>query len=108
MMAELTEAPAAVARQAEILAEPLADLVRRLKAKPPRVVVACARGSSSHAGTFLQHAVERLIGIPVAFAAPSIATVYGRDLDLRDQLYLAISQSGMSDDLIEQTKAAKR
>ncbi len=108
MSVEIQEAPDAVARQEQSLAEPLRGLVRRLKAKPPRVIVTVARGSSAHAAAFAKHAVERFLGIPVAAAAPSIVTVYHRDLNLKDQLLLAISQSGRSDDLIEQTKSAKR
>jgi glucosamine--fructose-6-phosphate aminotransferase (isomerizing) len=108
MAAEILQAPEAVARQEQRLSGPLGELVRRLKAKPPRVVVTCARGSSAHAAAFAKHAIERHLGIPVAAAAPSIVTVYHRDLNLKDQLLLAISQSGRSDDLIEQTKSAKR
>src|SRR5882757_2306837 len=108
MAAEIQEAPEAVARQEQSLAAPLRALVRRLKAKPPRVVVTSARGSSANAAAFAKHAIERHLGIPVAAAAPSIVTAYHRDLRLKDQLLLAISQSGRSDDLIEQTKSAKR
>ena len=108
MAAEIHEAPQAVRRQAEALAGPVAELVRRLQAKPPQVVVTVARGSSAHAAAFAKHAIERHIGIPVAPAAPSITTVYHRDLQLNGQLVLAISQSGSSFDLIEQAKSAKR
>jgi glucosamine--fructose-6-phosphate aminotransferase (isomerizing) len=108
MAAEIGEAPEAVRSQELALAAPLGELVRRLKAKPPRLVVTAARGSSAHAASFAKHAIERYLGIPVAAAAPSIATVYRRDLDLKDQLLLAISQSGESDDLIEQAQSARR
>src|SRR6266567_6892973 len=108
MMAEIQEAPDVVGRQETTLAGPLRDLARRLKERPPQVVVTVARGSSAHAAAFAKHAIERHLGIPVAAAAPSIVTVYHRDLKLKDQLLLAISQSGRSDDLIEQTKSAKR
>ena len=54
----------------------------------------CARGSSAHAATFAKHLIERYLGIPVADAAPSIATVYRRPLKLKGQLVLTISQSG--------------
>ncbi|HEX3485192.1 MAG TPA: SIS domain-containing protein [Micropepsaceae bacterium] len=106
--AEIQEAPEAVRRQERELAGPIEELVRRLKARPPRLVVTAARGSSAHAATFAKHAIERHAGIPVASAAPSIVTVYRRDLKLEGQLLLAISQSGESDDLIEQTLSAKR
>jgi glucosamine--fructose-6-phosphate aminotransferase (isomerizing) len=107
MAAELREAPEAVERQARSLAAPLADLAERLKRWPPHVVVTCARGSSAHAATFAKHLIERHLGIPVAAAAPNIATIYHRPLALRDQLFLAISQSGASDDLIEAARMAR-
>jgi glucosamine--fructose-6-phosphate aminotransferase (isomerizing) len=51
---------------------------------------------------------ERHLGIPVAAAAPSIATQYRRALELDGQLFLSISQSGRSDDLIETTIMARK
>jgi len=107
MLREIAEAPEAVARQEQALRAPLAELVTRLKRQPPQVAVTCARGSSAHAATFGKHLIERYLCVPVAAAAPSVATVYGQQLRLRDQLFLAISQSGRSDDLIEQTTVAK-
>src|SRR5262245_12614654 len=106
MAHEIAEAPQAVARQAAGLAQPVAELVARLKRRPPGVVVTCARGSSAHAATYAKHLIERSIGAPVAEAAPNIASVYGRRLNLKDQLFLAISQSGRSDDLIEMALSA--
>ena len=105
---ELREAPAAVARQGEALKQPLAALVARLMRTPPNVMVTCARGSSAHAATFGKHIVEKYLGIPVAAAAPNIATVYRRDLRIADQFALFVSQSGQSDDLIEQARSARR
>ena len=104
MAAELREAPAAVRRQADSLASPLTELVARLARRPPDVVVTCARGSSAHAATFAKHLIERHLGIPVAAAAPNIATIYRQPLRLRGQLLLTISQSGSSDDLVETTE----
>jgi glutamine---fructose-6-phosphate transaminase (isomerizing) len=107
MADEIREAPEAVRRQQNALTQPLAELAARLKRRPPQVVVTCARGSSAHAATFGKHLIERHIGLPVAAAAPNIASVYRQGLHLRDQLFLAISQSGRSDDLIELTISAR-
>src|SRR5262245_5358152 len=107
MAHELGEAPLAILRQEQELARPLAELVARLKQKPPQVVVTCARGSSAHAAAFAKHLIERYVGIPVAPAAPSIASIYGASLILKDQLLLAISQSGRSDDLLALTASAR-
>ena len=43
----------------------------------------------------------------MAAAAPNIAAVYRQPLLLEGQLLLTISQSGRSDDLIEQARAAR-
>jgi glucosamine--fructose-6-phosphate aminotransferase (isomerizing) len=107
MAHEVAEAPAVIARQAAALARPMAELVARLVRRPPQVVVTCARGSSAHAATYAKHLIERTLGIPVAEAAPNIASVYGRRLHLKDQLFLAISQSGRSDDLNEMAQSAR-
>src|SRR5919197_1442004 len=106
MAAELKEAPETVRRQEQALPMRLAPLVARLRRKPPQVVVTCARGSSAHAATFGKHLIELYLGIPVAAAAPNIASVYQRRLRLDNQLLLAISQSGTRGDLIEQAAAA--
>ena len=100
MAREIEAAPEIIAQQAAGLARALGSLVLRLRGQPPHVVVTCARGSSAHAATFAKHLIERLLGLPVAEAAPSIASLYQRRLHLRGQLVLAISQSGNSDDLV--------
>src|SRR5437763_11714954 len=107
MAEELREAPDAGARQRQDLAGPLRELAARLRAQPPALVVTCARGSSAHATTFGKHLIERHLAIPVAAAAPNIATVYKQRLRLSGQLFLAISQSGRSDDLVESAAMAK-
>jgi glucosamine--fructose-6-phosphate aminotransferase (isomerizing) len=107
MAEELREAPDAVRRQQQALAAPLGDLVARLRSRPPQFAVTCARGSSAHAATFAKHLIELHLGIPVAAMAPNIATVYRRPLRLDGQLFLAISQSGRSDDLVEAAAMAR-
>jgi len=104
---DMRAAPEAVRRQDKVLAAVLPALAERLRRKPPQVVVTCARGSSAHAATFGKHLIERYLGIVVAAAAPNIATIYHRRLRLTDQLFLAISQSGESSDIIEQAVAAR-
>jgi glutamine---fructose-6-phosphate transaminase (isomerizing) len=107
MARELGEASRVLGGQPKELTGPLAELATRLKRQPPQLVMTCARGSSAHAATFAKHAVELYLGVPVAAAAPNIASVYHRRLRLEGQLFLAISQSGRSDDLIESAAMAK-
>jgi glutamine---fructose-6-phosphate transaminase (isomerizing) len=106
MAKELREAPDAVRAQ-QASREALDELIARCKRHPPSLVVTCARGSSAHAATFGKHLIERYLGIPVAAAAPNIATVYRGQLALKGQLLLVISQSGRSDDLTEFSRMAK-
>src|SRR5258708_6486830 len=107
MAQELYEAPQALTHQTRELAAPLAELVACLMRRPPQLVVTCARGSSAHAASFAKHLIELHLGIPVAAAAPNIASVYHRRLRLKDQLFLAISQSGGSQDLVESAAMAR-
>ena len=108
MESDLREAALAVERQTNVLAAPMKRLIGELNRQRPAVVVTCARGSSAHAATFAKHLFELRLGVPVAAAAPNVATVYRRALNLKGQLFLAISQSGRSDDLIETTLSARR
>ena len=79
----------------------------RLRALDPAVVMVCARGSSGHAGTFLRYLLARDLGLVAAAAMPSIASLYHRRQRLRGALFVAISQSGRSPDLIVATEEAR-
>src|SRR4249919_3999246 len=107
MAAEFRQAPDIVARQAHELTRPVAELVAPLRRQAPQVVVTCARGSSAHAATFGKHLIERHLGIPVSAVAPNIATVYRQRLHIKGQMFLAISQAGRSDDIVESVALAR-
>ncbi|QJR16737.1 SIS domain-containing protein [Usitatibacter palustris] len=108
MYREASEAGAAVKAQFERNHSAAAALGVELRRNPPRTVVTCARGSSDHAATFAKYLIETRTGVITASAAPSIASLYGAKQDLRDCLFLAISQSGRSPDLVSATAAAKQ
>ncbi len=108
MFREAAEAGAVVRAQLERNRDAAAKLGARLREAPPRAVVTCARGSSDHAATYAKYLFETRTGVLVASAAPSIASVYGARQDLRDCLFLAISQSGRSPDLLSTLEAAKQ
>lgn len=80
----------------------------RLRALSPRFVATSARGSSDHAATFAKYLIETRVGVLTASAAPSIASLYRTQLTLKDVLFLVISQSGASPDLVLAAKEAKR
>ena len=107
MFREASEAPAAVARQLAANREAIAAIAYAMRSAPPRAIVTCARGSSDHAATFAKYLFETRLGILTASAAPSVASVYGARPDLTDCLFLAISQSGRSPDLVAAARGAR-
>jgi glutamine---fructose-6-phosphate transaminase (isomerizing) len=82
----------------------LGEVIRRLA---PRAVITCARGSSDHAATYAKYLIETRARVLTSSAAPSTSSVYGIDQDLRHCLFIAISQSGQSPDLLASVAAAK-
>lgn len=107
MFREAAEAPAAVARLLEANHKAAHDLGARLRAQPPRAVVTCARGSSDHTATYAKYLIETGTGVLTSSAALSVSSVYAAEPKLEGVLYLAISQSGRSPDLLAAVEAAK-
>src|SRR5258705_247890 len=107
MFSEAAQSAAALRLQLERNADTLARLGEDLRALSPKAVVTCARGSSDHAATFAKYLIETRAGVLTSSAAPSIASVYGAQQDMRGCLFLAISQSGRSPDLVAATEAAR-
>ena len=96
-----------VERQLTRNADLLEKLGRELRAKPPRFIVTCARGSSDHAAAYAKYVFETRLGRITASASPSISSIYDADLRLDGALFVAISQSGKSPDLVRSAQAAK-
>lgn len=107
MFAEAASAGEAVTRQFVANQELVAGLAQRIRARRPRLVVTCARGSSDHAATFAKYLIEQEFGIPVLSFTPSLASLQGKGLGGADVLFLAISQSGGSPDICTATRLAR-
>ncbi|HKA75848.1 MAG TPA: SIS domain-containing protein [Pseudolabrys sp.] len=107
MARETTEIPAASER---LLArtDVFARIAEKIEQAKPRVVVFCGRGSSSHVGLYLRYLFEVRLGMLASAAAPSVITAYRRPLDFRDALFVVVSQSGRSPDLVDVTRVARR
>ena len=108
MHAEAQETADAVARQFAANADVIDALVARLKRNPPRFIVTCARGSSDHAATYGKYLFETTLGLVTASASPSVGSVYAAvQPHLEGALFVAISQSGKSPDLVRNAEIAK-
>lgn len=108
MRREIDEIPDAAARLLDRSAKEFAVIGGALRAKDPAFVVTVARGSSDHAALFLKYAIELTAKLPVASIGPSLASIYGAELNLSRGAAIAISQSGKSPDIVALAKAATR
>jgi glucosamine--fructose-6-phosphate aminotransferase (isomerizing) len=109
MYAEAEEAASVAERQSVDLKHDLQRLGERLRKMDPPLVVTCARGSSDHAATFAKYLIEGRARTPVSSFAPSTSSLYATPLrHLGGTLFLAISQSGRSPDIIMSARAAKQ
>jgi glutamine---fructose-6-phosphate transaminase (isomerizing) len=66
-----------------------------------RHVLFVARGSSDHAALYGQYLVSTRTGMLATSASPSVMTLYKSELDLRDVLVVAVSQSGETTEIVE-------
>ena len=107
MAGETAEIPAAAER---LLArsEVFAPIVERIEQAKPRIIVFCGRGSSGHIGVYLRYLFEARLGLLGSAAAPSVVTAYQRPPDMRGALFVVVSQSGRSPDLVDATQMARK
>jgi len=108
MFREAAQAADTVARQLEVNRARMQQLRDVLRQLAPRAIVTCARGSSDHAATFAKYLIETRTGVLTSSAAPSISSIYAAKADLRGTVFLAISQSGASPDLLASIDMARK
>lgn len=107
MYKEIVEQSEVIKRSLETNFEFLEKVASAIKEKGTEFIVFVARGSSDNASTFGKYAIEILAGIPVSLAAPSVSSIYGRKLKLDKSCVIAVSQSGMSEDICNFFEMAK-
>lgn len=107
MGCETAEIPAAAER---LLArtDAVKAIVARVEQTRPRIVVFCGRGSSGHVGVYLRYLFEARLGLLASAAAPSVVTAYRRPPEMRGALFVVVSQSGRSPDLVNATQVARK
>lgn len=108
MQKEALESPDKVAAQLQANQSVAKALGEELRNNPPSMVMIVGRGSSDHAGVYGRYLIEIETGTPTVAAAPSVSSIYGKDLNLTGALIIAISQSGKSPDILAQVEMAKR
>jgi glutamine---fructose-6-phosphate transaminase (isomerizing) len=105
---ELREQPVALER---FLAAELAhatEIVRGLLPDDVRYLLIVSRGSSSNVARYLQYVFGTVNRMPIAFATPSLYTVYDAPPELGPAAVIGISQSGASPDVVAVLTEARR
>jgi glucosamine--fructose-6-phosphate aminotransferase (isomerizing) len=107
MAAEIAEQPTVLARLLSEGAEPIAEVARHVVAFRPRTVMFAARGTSDHAALYGSYLAQIRLGVASGLSSPSTTTVYGARPDLDSVLFVAVSQSGGSPDLVDSVVVAR-
>lgn len=106
MAAEIAEQPAVLQRLVDEGRPCISTTRAAILDRAPRFVLIAARGTSDHAAVYAKYLVETHLGLPAGLVSPSAFTLYGARPDMRDVLFLAVSQSGGSPDLVDTTRRA--
>jgi glutamine---fructose-6-phosphate transaminase (isomerizing) len=106
MAKEICESPHVVSRIVRNR-RAIAEVAKRLDMAGVPLAVLCGRGSSGHIGVFLRYLIETRLHVPVSASAPSVITAFRKPLALRNALFIVISQSGRSPDLVAATQSAR-
>ena len=96
---ELREQPEALARLLERQSPRAQELAAPFHRDDVHYILIVSRGSSSNAARYAQYVLGRAHRVPVAFATPSLHTLYGQPPLLEGALVIGISQSGASPDV---------
>jgi glutamine---fructose-6-phosphate transaminase (isomerizing) len=106
--AELREQPAALERFLEAESASATEIVRGLMREDIRYLLIVSRGSSSNVARYMQYLFGTVNRLPVAFATPSLYTVYDAPPELGPAAAIGISQSGASPDVVAVLAEARR
>ncbi|MCV7159912.1 SIS domain-containing protein [Mycolicibacterium brisbanense] len=107
MAAEIAEQPQVWRRLLTEGLDPIRAAADQITKAAPRFAQLVARGTSDHAALYAKYLIEIKHGLPAGLVSPSTVTVYGAQPDLRDVLYIAVSQSGGSPDLVRSVEVAR-
>jgi glutamine---fructose-6-phosphate transaminase (isomerizing) len=106
--AELAEQPEALARLLERQQAGAAEVAALIRRPDVQYILIASRGSSSNVARYAQYVLGRAHRVPVAFATPSLYTLYEQPPRLDGALVMGISQSGGSPDVKAVLDEARR
>lgn len=107
MMKELFEAPTVTKMAVESNLLTAKKIAETCKEKNIKRVILAGRGSSLHAGIAFKFFLESKTPYVLSFEYPSMVTLFKAERDLKDTLYIVVSQSGAGPDTIAFAQSAK-
>jgi len=105
---EIFEQPAILRQWLETQFDNAQHIARAIRRRDIDFVFLAARGTSDHAGVYAQYLWGSVNRLPVAFAAPSLFTLYQGWPRLRHALVVGVSQSGRSPDVVSVLDEGRR
>jgi len=100
LLSEITEQPEVLQRLIDLEYPTIHKIAADLRSRDIHWLLIAGRGTSDNAATYAKYLFGTVNRLPVALAAPSLYTTYGTPPRLQNALVLAISQSGMSPDIV--------
>ncbi|MBU0702544.1 MAG: SIS domain-containing protein [Chloroflexi bacterium] len=105
---EIFEQPETLQRLLDTQTACVERIARAIRQRDVDYVFLAARGTSDHAGLYAKYLWGILNQLPMALAAPSLFSIYGRPPALKNGLVVGISQSGQSPDIVSVVAEGRR
>lgn len=105
---EILEQPHLLANLLDTQGSAIKQVAEAIRAYDPKYVFLAARGTSDNAGRYANYLWGAFNQMPLALATPSLFTYYEQPPKLQGALVVAISQSGMSPDIISVLEEGKK
>lgn len=105
---EIFEQPTVLQGWLETQLDTARRIAQAIRTRNVEYVFLAARGTSDHAGVYAQYLWGSLNRLPVAFAAPSLFTMYEGSPRLQKALVVGVSQSGQSPDVVSVIEEGRR
>jgi glucosamine--fructose-6-phosphate aminotransferase (isomerizing) len=96
---EIFEQPTILKNWLDTQLDTTTRIAQAIREREVEYVFLAARGTSDHAGVYAQYLWGSVNRLPVAFAAPSLFTMYEGSPRLQKALVVGVSQSGQSPDV---------
>lgn len=107
MLSEIHEQPGVLDRLCDEEFPKIQSLCSDARARGIENICIAARGTSDNAAAFGKYLLEIAGGTMVSLAAPSVFTLYHARFSLEKWLFIGISQSGESPDVVDVLRRAK-